>query len=529
MAGFRLFRGYAQRTPKFLACFQVARGEVHTKAVRTIEELESVYNERKCFINESKNYTLIDEQTIFANNELGLRHIEVYGFDYDYTLASYSNTLHYLIYDLAVKELISTYGYPRGIEVMKYDPHFAIRGLHFDTSSGLLLKVDAFHNIMLGSVYRGLQPVPNDEVFKIYEGTHLAITKINPSNFLNGPRRTMHHMIDLFSYPEMVLISNVIEFFQQRGIPYDPEYLFRDCQQAVQNVHKSGKMYQAVINDIDKYLKKSPHLGELLQRLVSSGKMLFLITNSGFEFVKKGMDHMIGKGWRDLFDVVITQARKPSFYHQQASRPFRCVDTRLYRPMWQKVSALCKGQVYIEGNIEQFIKFTGWYGPNVLYFGDHVYSDLRDPVLHHGWRTGAIIPELESEIKNGNSLEFQRSVVWLTNLQDLILQLKAFPPSSKRAQLTDEWKRERRELKLKLKALFNPRFGSVFRTYTNSTYFTRRLVRFADLYMSSVENLLNYPLNYTFYPRRAALPHEAVLDFRTNRVPQYQTYPSAKN
>lgn len=39
-----------------------------------------------------------------------MRHIEVYGFDYDYTLASYSNTLHYLIYDLAVKELISTYG-----------------------------------------------------------------------------------------------------------------------------------------------------------------------------------------------------------------------------------------------------------------------------------------------------------------------------------------------------------------------------------------------------------------------------------
>ena len=30
-----------------------------------------------------------------------------------------------------------------------------------------------------------------------------------------------------------------------------------------------------------------------------------------------------------------------------------------------------------QGNIEQFIKFTGWYGPNVLYFGDHVYSDLR--------------------------------------------------------------------------------------------------------------------------------------------------------
>ena len=32
------------------------------------------------------------------------------------------------------------------------------------------------------------------------------------------------------------------------------------------------------------------------------------------------MDHIVGKGWRDLFDVVITKARKPSFYHHQASR-----------------------------------------------------------------------------------------------------------------------------------------------------------------------------------------------------------------
>ena len=60
--------------------------------------------------SESTNPTVVDEQAIFANNELGMRHIDVYGFDYDYTLASYSTALHFLIYDLAVKELISTYG-----------------------------------------------------------------------------------------------------------------------------------------------------------------------------------------------------------------------------------------------------------------------------------------------------------------------------------------------------------------------------------------------------------------------------------
>lgn len=61
-------------------------------------------------LSESTNPTVVDEQAIFANNELGMRHIDVYGFDYDYTLASYSTALHFLIYDLAVKELISTYG-----------------------------------------------------------------------------------------------------------------------------------------------------------------------------------------------------------------------------------------------------------------------------------------------------------------------------------------------------------------------------------------------------------------------------------
>lgn len=37
---------------------------------------------------------------------------------------------------------------------------------------------------------------------------------------------------------------------------------------------------------------------------------------------------------------------------------------------------------------------TGWRGHQVLYFGDHPYSDLADVTLEHGWRTGAIITEL---------------------------------------------------------------------------------------------------------------------------------------
>lgn len=44
--------------------------------------------------------------TIFANNEMSLQDIEIYGFDYDYTLAFYSKHLHTLIFNVARDILI---------------------------------------------------------------------------------------------------------------------------------------------------------------------------------------------------------------------------------------------------------------------------------------------------------------------------------------------------------------------------------------------------------------------------------------
>lgn len=61
------------------------------------------------------------------------------------------------------------------------------------------------------------------------------------------------------------------------------------------------------------------------------------------------------------------------------------------------------------------------------------------------------------------------------------------------------------------KNLFNPQFGSIFRTCHNPTYFSRRLCRFSDIYMASLSCLLNYDPTYTFYPRRTPLQHEAPL------------------
>lgn len=56
----------------------------------------------------------------------------------------------------AKKKLIQ---YPEEIRRLDYLPGFAIRGLHYDIEKGLLLKLDSFLQIQLGSVYRGLTPV----------------------------------------------------------------------------------------------------------------------------------------------------------------------------------------------------------------------------------------------------------------------------------------------------------------------------------------------------------------------------------
>lgn len=51
--------------------------------------------------------------------------------------------------------------------------------------------------------------------------------------------------------------------------------------------------------------------------------------------------------------------------------------------------------IYLEGTVNQLLELTGWRGSDILYFGDQIYADLADITLFHGWRTGAIINELE--------------------------------------------------------------------------------------------------------------------------------------
>lgn len=98
-----------------------------------------------------------------------------------------------------------------------------------------------------------------------------------------GRTGRMIQLADLFSVPEMSLLSTVSEFFQRTGVDYHPEILFRDIRNSIGASHPV--MHRKVAENVPEYVDLNPRLAEYFDRLVSAGKQLFLVTNSPYHFV----------------------------------------------------------------------------------------------------------------------------------------------------------------------------------------------------------------------------------------------------
>lgn len=298
---------------------------------------------------------------VFACNELDLDEINVYGFDYDYTLACYKQSLHYLLYNLGRDILVQKFKYPKEILNLDYLPGFAVRGLHYDIEKGLLLKLDSFLQIQFGTVYRGLTPVSDAEVLQLYKNRIIPIAYVEGTKGQHEIRGSakMVQLADLFSVPEMTLLCNVAEYFIQNGKSYHPEILFRDIKKSISASHPI--MHSYVTKDVGKYIDKNVNLREYFKRLAQANKQLFLVTNSPYYFVNKGMEMLAGDDWQKFFDVVIVNARKPRFF-TDLSRPIREFDVTTNTHLWDRVVAMEKGKIYYE------VCDLGWRCPNVNKF-----------------------------------------------------------------------------------------------------------------------------------------------------------------
>jgi len=145
---------------------------------------------------------------------------------------------------------------------------------------------------------------------------------------------------------------------------------------------------------------------------------------------------------------------------------------------------------------------------NVLYFGDHLYSDLAGPSEEYGWKTGAIIRELTSEISVHNNIEYHCKLKWAFQIEELVRLAQRLNKIGCLDDLIKKWKKERTEARYQLSILFNKEFGSIFKVHYSSTFFGQKIKKYADLYTSRLENFEPYSLDYVFNPIWYFLPSE---------------------
>eukprot|EP00127_Corallochytrium_limacisporum_P001108 Clim_evm19s39 gene=Clim_evmTU19s39 len=450
-------------------------------------------------------------QHVFVNNTVNLGTTDIFGFDYDWTICNYkSQYLLPLIYEMARKHLIDEFKYPSGFALYKgYDPDFAIRGLMFDARKGLLVKLNHVNSLSSTAVFFGRRRLSREEVHGQYSGKHIP---------LDYQRRNLRTMWDLFCLPEACLISNIIQYFVDRNISFDPSYVFNDVVAAIRHIHISGQLHREVIENKYKYLETRHDLRDQIQKLKKQGNTTFLLTNSSYTFVDEGMKYIFAKhgsscdDWANLFDIIVTSSDKPAFY--SSDRPFRIVDESSHRLQWKSVDNMSPSSIYAEGSLKSLNKLTKWHGERVLYLGDHLYADLLEPTKSSGWRTGMIIKELEDEVLVRNSSQYRDIESHITYseqaLQDMFTFCARDPTAYRRLRVEiEEWEYRRRMFLRQSANLFNVNFGSVFRSHSGPTLFSYFVTRFSDIYTSDVTNVLQYHSDHRFFPlHRKYLPHE---------------------
>eukprot|EP00698_Gefionella_okellyi_P012075 TRINITY_DN3224_c0_g1_i1.p1 TRINITY_DN3224_c0_g1~~TRINITY_DN3224_c0_g1_i1.p1 ORF type:complete len:413 (-),score=68.06 TRINITY_DN3224_c0_g1_i1:28-1266(-) len=394
--------------------------------------------------------------------------------------------------------LVNKLAYPEDIQHNEYDESFAIRGLHYDLSKGYLFKVDHLYNLQVGSAFYGRERLSLPDLQQAYgRSLHIGL----------GVRPRLRMLNDLFSLSEACLLADVVDKLASKGVDFEPRAVSDDVLRALEYVHASGYMHEEVRLNFSKYCKSDPALRQVLERLRHANKSLFLLTNSPPAFIDAGMRYLIGEDWRKLFHVTMCSADKPRWY--SSSRPFRKVSDN-FSIDFSRVTNFQDNGVYVHGSLDELHRITGWEGRKVLYWGDQLYTDLVQPGKWRGWRTGAIIRELEVEIDKQSTDVYRISLSHVLQLERKLSELYSVSPNKSSPEIR-KLQNVRNILRHELKVMFNQNFGSVFRTHTNPTPLAYHLQRDADIYTSRLENLSKYSLNHCFYTERRYLPHETMI------------------
>ncbi len=473
------------------------------------------------------------EKRVFTNRNLRLEDVKMVGFDMDYTLAIYEQAeMEKLSIELTLGKLIANLGYPEEIRGLDYSPQWAIRGLMVDRPQGNIFKMDRFGHV--GRVYHGSRMLTREERTALYRKERIRLSQ---------PR---YAWIDtLFALPEAVMYLRLVEWFDAGGHKTKYTKLWDDIRSSIDEAHRDDSLKSIIKANLARYLQDDPDLPATLHKFRSSGKKLFLLTNSLWDYTDTVMRHLLdGKlptyaSWRSYFDIVVVGGSKPAFFTDR--NPFIELDPASGTPIGE-AKGLHRHHVYQAGNLIDFESMSGFTGDRVLYIGDHIYGDILRAKKSSVWRTAMIVQELEDEIRLAERMAAQlkeadeldrkrRNLDAEIDYQQMLLRslqraeengvpneanLRMVEDAKRSSKRTlDDLRAQLRETNKRIDALedeideaYNRQWGPLFKEGNENSRFGEQVEDYACLYTSRVSNFLGYsPLRY-FRAPRDKMPHE---------------------
>lgn len=452
---------------------------------------------------------------MYVNRSLNLKQIALIGFDMDYTLVRYDSVaFESLSHKHALHLLIDKYSYPPEILDLVFDPARALVGLVIDKRNGNLLKLSRYGKVKMAC--HGLEQLDFRAVKNAYQ--NVAVELSDPS-FL--PLDT------LFAISTGVLYSQLVDL-KDRGLSL-PDYanLAADVARSVDEVHRNGSIKKVVIADFDRYVIRDPLVPALLERYKDYGKKLMIITNSDYEYTSALLGYALDpywkhhRSWRDVFDVVITQADKPQFFE----RPSRFLKVDPDSGFMSNWSGKITGGIFQGGWFKPLQEDLGFDGREILYIGDHIYGDVVSIKKRCDWRTALVLEDLGTEINSLKSayalqtgldalMERKAEIEAQVNRMDMDRYAGKSTDRKMLDSLFDESDRINQDISEKLNAhrqFFNPYWGEVLRAGHEESRYAGQIDDYACIYMIKVADLYDYSPKTFFRPRRRLMPHEAAI------------------
>jgi len=334
------------------------------------------------------------------------------------------------------------------------------------------------------------------------------------------------------------MFGQLVDLLDQNMLPAGLSYrdIYRTVRTSTDAAHMEGRLKADIIADPDRFVDLDPETPLALLDQRRAGKKILLITNSEWTYSSAMMSYAFDRflpedmTWRDLFDVMIVSARKPTFFSTN-SPLFRVVtEEGLLEPCPTGLNA---DGIYLGGNARHIEEYLGLSGDEILYVGDHMFTDVHVTKDILRWRTALIVRELEGDLaetaafrddqdrlatlmREKEKLEGHLASLRL-DLQRKRLEYGPIPETAKKKLETTvaSIRRQLSSLDKKIRPyaeaaaeIGNDRWGPLMRAGNDKSFLARQVERYADIYLSRVSNFLGLtPFSY-LRSHRGSLPHD---------------------